>query len=46
MWIVLTDYVRWPNVVQMNHIGYTVPETDNYHGGTCRIHLRLLYGTT
>jgi len=38
MWIVLSDYVRY-----LNHIRYTVSQTDNHHGGTRQNHLGLLY---
>jgi len=34
LWIVLTDYVRY-----LNHIRYTVPETYNYDGRECQIHM-------
>jgi len=38
MWIVLSDYAKY-----LNHIRYTVPETDNHHGGTRQIHLYTYY---
>jgi len=41
MWIVLSDHDRY-----LNHIRYTVPETDNHHGGTSQNHLCLLYDRT